>query len=327
MVFVFGILSISSASSARFRSAFLALITPASEAINPLDKNPYQREMQQIKSENLLLKIQLEQNNHVPIQKHDEGVLAKVIYRSPTFWSSVCWINLGSESNHAQVIARNSPVLSGQCLVGLIDYVGKHQSRVRLITDSSLVVAVRAVRGDLQRQYLKNQINDLQELIGRYAYFFETSTAKSTIDNLQELSQAMPDGQGTWFLAKGELQGSSQPLWRSLGCTLKGTGFNYDFSDEYGPSRDLRTGAVFQNGQKKSAVPILKVNDLLVTTGLDGVFPPGLNVAEVAKIKPLKEGDYYYDLEAIPTAGNLHDLNWLYVIPPVSFDLSDKPPT
>jgi rod shape-determining protein MreC len=51
---------------------------------------------------------------------------------------------------------------------------------------------------------------------------------------------------------------------------------------------------------------------------LDGVFPPGLDVATITKIHPLKEGDYYYELEAKPTAGNMYNLSYVFVIPPVS---------
>ena len=44
------------------------------------------------------------------------------------------------------------------------------------------------------------------------------------------------------YLAKGELYGSSKPLWRTQRHQLKGTGFNYDFADGEGPARDLQTG-------------------------------------------------------------------------------------
>lgn len=73
-----------------------------------------------------------------------------VIYRDPSSWSSSLWVGIGNEANQSigrQVIAKNSPVLSGASLVGVIDYVGKKQSRVRLITDASLCPSVRAARG------------------------------------------------------------------------------------------------------------------------------------------------------------------------------------
>ena len=70
---------------------------------------------------------------------------------------------------------------------------------------------------------------------------------------------------------------------------------------------------------------MLKVNDLLVTTGMDGVFPEGLHVATVTKIRPLKEGDYYYQLEAIPTAGNLEEISIVSILPPTGYDPNNQP--
>ncbi len=203
-----------------------------------------------------------------------EAIPARVIFRSPVFWESTLWLNVGEADNellHRQVIAKNSPVVFGTSVVGVVEEVGLHQCRVRLITDASLTPSVRAVR---------------------------------SIDNK------------TWHLAKGELQGSSRPLWRSRSHTLKGIGFNYDYADEEGPARDLRSGKPLKDNPAYPEMPLLKVNDLLVTTGLDGVFPPGLSVAVVTKIKPLHEGDYFYELEAKPTVGEMDNLSLLFVMPP-----------
>jgi rod shape-determining protein MreC len=201
---------------------------------------------------------------------------AKVIFRTPSTWNSALWLNVGSDDNfkmEREIIVKNSPVVLGTSIIGVIDLVGKKQSRVRLITDSGLRPAVR-----VRRSY----------------------------------------GNKTYFLAKGEIYGSSQPLWKSEGILLQGIGFNYDFPDEEGPARDLRTGRFINDHSNKPAMPIIKVGDALVTTGLDGVFPPGLDVAAVTKIYPLKEGDYFYEIEAKPAAGNLYDLSYVFVIPPAT---------
>jgi cell shape-determining protein MreC len=200
-----------------------------------------------------------------PILPSTEVIAARVIYRSPATWNSSLWINVGRATNE-KVVRKNSPVLVGNHVVGVIDHVEEHQSRVRLITDSALTPSVRATREMLH-------------------------------------------------LAKGELYGSSKPLWRSHGTVLKGVGFNYDFPDEKGPSRDLRTGKPMN--QKGASVPLIMVNDVLVTTGMDGVFPPDLSVATVTKIAPLKEGDFAYEIEAIPTAPDLDNLSLLFVLPPI----------
>ncbi len=74
---------------------------------------------------------------------------AQVIYRDPSAWSSSLWVRVGEEDNRAvgyTVVAKNSPVVSEGAVVGVIDFVGGKQSRVRLITDSGLSPSVRAVR-------------------------------------------------------------------------------------------------------------------------------------------------------------------------------------
>jgi Cell shape-determining protein len=208
---------------------------------------------------------------------------ARVIFRSPSSWNSSLWINVGSETNSSpgqQSIVKNSPVLLGTAVIGVIDYVGKKQSRVRLITDSGLNPSVRASRGE-----------------------------------------------GNNLLAKGEIHGSSKPLWRTQRHNLAGIGFNYDFSDEFGPARDLRTGKPIDDTSNMSGEPIIQAGDVLVTTGLDGVFPAGLPVAEVTRVHPLKEGDYYYALEAMPVVGDLDELTLVFVIPPVGYDQSELSPS
>jgi cell shape-determining protein MreC len=109
---------------------------------------------------------------------------------------------------------------------------------------------------------------------------------------------------GSRLLAKGELNGASKPALRQSGSYLKGTGFNYDFPDEEGGPIDLRE-------------EIVKLGDLLITTGFDGLFPKGLYVAEVTKVQPLKEGDIYYNLEAKTLLGSFNSLEYLQLIPPL----------
>ncbi len=243
------------------------------------------KEIQRLRLENQLLHAKMTQLQHTANTPESPSLTipGRVIFRSPSSWYSSLWINVGAANNPPNtkpVITKNSPVMLGESLIGVIDYVGSHQSRVRLITDSGLAPSVRAVRSGEQNKK---------------------------------------------YMAKGELHGSSQPLGRTKNHPLKGTGFNYDFADEKGEARDLRTGKVINDSSSKP-VPLLKIGDLLVTTGMDGIFPEGLQVAEITKIYPLKEGDYYYDLEAEPTAGNLDDLSLIFVIPPLGYDPSDKPP-
>ncbi len=220
--------------------------------------------------------------NKSALNKHQKEVIsqfnlqlihipARVIFRPINAWNSSLWIDKGTKDNLAlkrTVIAKNSPVVIGASVVGVVDFVGETQSRVRLITDSNLNLSVRIKRGN-------------------------------------------------WMLAKGELIGKSESISRSHKIILKGVGFNYDFSDKEGPARDLRTGRPFEKNSSFPEMPLVQVDDELITTGMDGVFPPHLKVGKVHKIAPLKEGDYAYDLEAESILKDLNSLMLVFVLPPI----------
>ena len=99
---------------------------------------------------------------------------------------------------------------------------------------------------------------------------------------------------------------------------LKGVGFNYNMADEEGPARSLRSGQPVGASTAPGRV-LIQTGDLLVTSGLDGISPPGIPVAIATKIAPLKEGSYSYELEAKPAAGSLDDLSTVFVLPPLGF--------
>ncbi len=294
------LLSLSTESSERLRNETISFFSPGWNKLHKMKvavarfwqgighegAEEYEEELQRLRLQNQLLSGEnrkLKDLLQLDWDSQEEIVCAEVIFRSPSTWNSSLWINLGTAYNEKAgktVVAKNSPVLYGRSLVGVIDYVGLKQSRVRLITDSGLAPSVRAMRLQGNRAYL---------------------------------------------LAKGELHGSSQPLWRKEPHLLKGIGFNYDFADAEGPPRDLRTGKAHDSTQQLPALPLIQVNDRLVTTGMDGVFPKGLEVAIVTKVSPLNEGDYYYEIEARPSAGELDRLSYLFLIPPLGYDPDDQP--
>lgn len=251
------------------------------------------------------------------LQLESRAIPAKVIFREPGTWSNYIWINVGEADNERLqeiVVAKNSPILLGDSIVGVIDLIGQTQSRVRLITDNHLTIAVRAIRGKEQDHFLLEQLNTL--------LFFLEKRQNTCTQEMQEAISALVRLKNQWlpmeqnsYLAKGELQGTGRPLWRSCGSCLKGTGFNYDFSDEEGPNRDLRSGIAYEKDAKRSSIALLHVGDLLMTTGLDGVFPAGLRVAVVSKVDLLQEGQCFYNLEAMATAGNFDELNFVFVLP------------
>ncbi len=238
------------------------------------------------------------------------SIPAQVIYRDLASWSSSLWVNVGEEDNRQlgkALIAKNSPVLASGSLVGVVDYVGARQSRIRLITDAGLSPAVRAARGAIQNREVASLVETLCQRLEERADLMASQDDKGRlISSLKALHGRLGLGWDESYLAKGELMGSSSPFWRSRGCLLKGVGFNFDYPDE--------------EGKPPRSSPILKEGDFLVTSGLDGVFPAGLQVGTVTQVHPPHPGGYSYDIEVRPTAAHLNDLRTVFVLPPVSSD-------
>jgi rod shape-determining protein MreC len=257
------------------------------------------------------------------LQRELIAVPSQVIYRDPSSWGSTLWINVGEEDNKilgSRVIAKNSPVVSGLSLVGVIDYVGQKQSRVRLITDLGVCPAVRASRGFSQNREVSFLLESIIDRLQCRQDLFSSEEEKNILfKNLLSLKEKMGEEKEEIYLAKGELHGSAAPFWRSRGILLKGIGFNYDYPDVEGSSRDLRSGRLVSTGD--SPLSLLKTGDLLVTSGLDGIFPPGFFVATVTTVAPLKQGAYAYELQAQPTVHSLNDLETLFVLPSSSSEI------
>ena len=245
------------------------------------------------------------------LKKEINSVKAKVIFREPASWSSGLWVDKGLKANDKSagniIVAKNSPVLVGNSLVGIVEVVEENRSYVRLITDARLTPSVRALRGKDQDSALIRQIDDLKDQLAlRKKDILSGEELISALTTAEE--ELVASEQQTKYLAKGELRGSSFPVWRCRSSVLKGFGFNYDFADEEGEAKGIH---------QKLEKPLLRVGDILVTSGMDGLFPAGLEVATVSKIYPLKEGSYAYNIEAIASCKNMENLTSVTICAPI----------
>ncbi len=258
--------------------------------------------------ENLLLKDELDaiRNQLNYDQKDWDAIQAKVIFRENISFGSFIWVDRGEADNKrlgATVIAKKSPVVLGKGVVGVVEEVLEKKSLVRLITDPKLQIAVRVDRGK-KGIYLEERLMELKNLLEKEEEIFKNQEHRElTKDWIQVLLEKVRPLRGA-LLAKGVIQGVANPGWRVAYDTLSGYGFNYDFADSEGGPFDLRTEH------------LIRVGDLLVTTGLDGVFPRGLHVGVVTKIDPLKEGGYAYGLSASPSVHELQYLDNVQILPP-----------
>jgi cell shape-determining protein MreC len=168
-----------------------------------------------------------------------KSVHGRVIFREPASWGSYFWIDKGSKNGEG-VVCLFSPVVSGQNLVGMIDYVSDFKSRVRLITHSKLPISIELENNDK---------------------------------------------------IKGEVMGGSYPLWRSSLLKLK--------------------GSIFMPLDK------LTLDGLIITSGFDGIFPRGLQVAKISSIESVKEGAIKAEFEAKPVLENLIKINYVQILPSI----------
>jgi rod shape-determining protein MreC len=255
------------------------------------------------------------------LEVEHQAMPAKVVFREPQSYGSSVWINVGSKNNESLgrlIVAKNSPVLLGSALVGVVEQVEEKISKVRLLTDSAFIPSVRANRGKTQDRYLYDLVHILiKQIHDREDLFPSAEDREEFFSELSSLQKNLQKTEKDWYLAKGELHGSSNPLWKNLYPTLKGIGFNYDVSDYEGPSRDLNTGKDLSLHTSFLPLSLIQKGDLLTTTGLDGVFPAGLQVAIVSKVFPLEEGSYSYSIEALPVCPSFDDLSVVFVLPPL----------
>lgn len=302
------------------RSRAIGFLTYPFSTSETDDGSAREAESISLRLENEEMRLFLQQKDWERSIPEGNVVPAKVIYRSPDTWNSTLWIDVGSDHNviyGRSVIEKNSPILVGSSVVGAIEYVDKGRSKVRLVTDKSLPISVRVARGEPQAARAAQQAEQLMAFLMQSERGAGFADLPLLIEQLHLLNQDLHEENQKWMLAKGEIQGGATPLWRGTRQKLKGIGFNYDTPDVQGAARDLRSGSVVGTN-KISPIPLIKVNDLLVTTGMDGIFPPGLQVAIVTHVFPLKEGSYSYQIEAVPAAGSLLDISSVFVLPPVS---------
>ncbi len=235
---------------------------------------------------------------------------AKIIFKEPFSSSSYAWINLGEGYNKKignNLIQKNSPVVYGDHLLGIVEEVFPNHSKIRLITDPNLVVSVRSSRGDQQLKIVNAKASDLLdslELIQELSWAKKEGLKELLIELTKDLEK---DGHDR-FYAKGEVFGAEYSPFLAFQNALIGEGFYLQTAQ-----KSLQQSANI-DGFKEIAI---KQGDLLVTTGLDGLFPKGLKVGIVLKVEPSQLGQLAYKINAKSTLPDMNEIEYVQVLPPI----------
>ncbi len=288
---------------------------------SPIQSQKLQEQVEKLQIENLTLRTQidrmyawLEQEEHLEsitenerlsdervgavkaaLQQQSQFLPARVVFREPASWSSFVWIDIGSCENKRigfDLVAENSPVISGSALIGLVEYVGHNRSKVRLITDRLLTPAVTITNHQAQHRFLLDHIDPLVRLLPLQQHLFQNDDCAASVQVLNRIQEQIVTKDGSARPAKGFVEGLSEPLWRLGNQKLKGLGF-------------------FQSDTSQ-----FNVGDLIQTSGLDGVFPAGLIVGAISNVDTIKKGDATYRFTVELAVANLDELATVHVIPP-----------
>lgn len=267
------------------------------------------------------LQRRLDEQNDL-LSLYEMSLPAQVFLRSSERWKSFVHINVGKATNRRfaeKIVQKSSPVILGNKIVGVIEEVGERESLVRLITDPNLKISVRTAREYFPLFYAQKHAIYLLETLPLVPQMLfplqERASLTGALQNYLEKSLLSTKKARGFLLAKGELFGSTPPLSRFQTPSLKGIGFQYDYADEEGEECDLRKGKKL--GQGNENIPLICKGDLLISTGMDGIFPAGLWVGTVKELSPLKESSMSYEIEAEPAIANIHWLSHVTVLPPL----------
>lgn len=244
------------------------------------------------------------------IREKYASIVAQVSFQTSTPWTHVIWIDKGSKTPDLPFqLRQNAPVLVGSTLVGIVDFVGAHSSRIRLISDPSIHPAARVVRGGYMPRQAIFMARELQKMVQKNPSMMANEALAQKLSALLDILVENTQQETSLRLAKGELQGCESP---SNPFILRGIGFNYNSSDDEGPKRDLRSG---QSEGGNDQIPLIKPGDILETSGLDGLFPKGLELAVVTKVFPLEEGAISYTILAKSLAPDFSGMEYVTIIP------------
>lgn len=99
---------------------------------------------------------------------------------------------------------------------------------------------------------------------------------------------------------------NSLPNSKAIAATVKGKEFSFGIIEKYDSFEEKLLMTKIQSN------PVMKVGDVIITSGLGHVFPPGIVIGKVSSVS---EGDFGINQKAmIEPAANFHRLRYVMVV-------------
>jgi cell shape-determining protein MreC len=280
-----------------------------------LRQAPELLQLETLKDENIQLRHLLDARERLT----RKAVFAEILYAARDPFSRKVVIDKGSQNG----ILAGEPVIDDVGVIGQVTRVYLLMSEVTLLSDKDQAIPLQVLRNGLraapellQLQALKEENNQLRRLLDAQ----ERLPRKSTFAEI--LYAARDPFSRKVVIDKGSQNGilPGQPVIDDVGVIGQVTRVYLLMSevtllsdkDQAIPLQVLRNGlrAVAYGGAEGGMFDLrfmaanadIKNGDILVTSGIDGTYPPGLPVATVARIE--RDAAYAFArISLAPTAG------------------------
>lgn len=241
-------------------------------------------------------------------QKYIEGSTPGwILYRPSTPGSCIVWIKT------LNPVQKGSAVIIGDCVVGFIDVVHGLCARLRLVTDTRSKVAVEIKKasalhkegiGDVSAS-MKALSMDVSywQFLAEHGLFQDSSRALEIQKLLKDLQKELYSDRALESTSLQGLLRGSPNFWRYGQNHLVAEGF-------------YRQIEISETSFKPNSNPI-EPGDLLVTSGLDGRYPPGLRVGYVSGVRAQDPANTLFEVEASSALADFSKEKWVWVLPPM----------
>jgi hypothetical protein len=234
-----------------------------------------------------------------------------IIYRPVSRGGDVVWIRT------LEPVQKGAAVIIGDCAVGFVDIASGLCARVRLVTDVHSRVSVEVRKQEAKESQMVAYASRFRlasdvaywKLLAEHGLFQGLPNHLNLIELLNLLEKELT--------LQGETQKKSDQVQGLQGLLKGGTG------TWRSQKRGLIAEGFYQEVElapktQTQKTPSIEIGDLLVTSGLDGRYPPGLRVGYVTAVQAKDAADTLFEVEASVALADFSKEKWVWVLPAIT---------